>query len=437
MMDAYTADDLAEGRKYLLSGSVGAGLPIVIDTGAGAIVRDINGKEYIDCTSQAWTYTIGFNHPKVREAAKAQIDKMTHVRTSFETVPKLLLLKKLGERAPGKLKKMAFCLHGSTAVESAMKLAMTNRPQRTKFLAPFHGYAGRTLSTIAASWPYHPISKLFAPYMQNVIRIPNAYCYRCPFGMEKDSCNMLCAEFLRTTLEQAVEPVAGLIIEPIQAHGGMIDYPKGYLARVREICDEFGVLLIYDEIQTAFGRLGAMFAAELYNVHPDLLVFGKALGGGFPIAGVMQRSDLKPPEPGSDSYTFAHNPVSFAAAYAVLTVIEEEGILAKARSIGSYFTLRLKELQQKHEEIGDIRGPGLMIGVELVTDRSTKRVANDLTHTIVKEAIDEGVIFGESLMMGLGNVLKIKPPAVITESQADRVLEVFEKLLVKHRQSQN
>ncbi len=423
--------DLEEGRKYLMSGSVGGGLPVLIESGKGAVIKDIYGNEYIDCTSQAWTYNIGVSHPRVIEAVKEQLEKITHVRTSFETVPKLLLLKKLGELAPKNLKKISFCLHGSVANESAMKLAMRNRPKGMKFLTPFDGYSGRTLATISASWPYRPISTLFSAYMQNVVRIPNAYCYRCPFGSEYPECGIMCAEYVKTFIERGVEPVTAIILEPMQASGGMIPPPDGYLQKMRKICDEFGILLIFDEIQTGFGRLGAMFACELYGVYPDILTFGKAIGGGFPLAGVMQRSDLKPPEPASDSYTFAHFPVSFAAAVATLEVIREENLLQKAQKMGEFFTARLLELQNRHETIGDIRGPGLMIGIELVKNRNTKEPARELCYTIVKEAIPHGVIFGESKFKGLGNVLKIKPPLVISESQAKKVLEVLETLLKK------
>jgi 4-aminobutyrate aminotransferase-like enzyme len=432
MFENVNPKDIEEGRKFLMSGSVGGGLPILIVSGNGAVIRDINGKEYIDCTSQAWTFNVGVGHPKVIAAAKEQIDKITHVRTSFETVPKLMLLNKLGNIAPKNLKKISFCLHGSVANESAMKLAITNNPEGMKFLTPFDNYSGRTLATIAASWSYHPISRLFSQYMENVIRIPNAYCYRCPLNLEYPKCGIACAEWVKTLLERGLEPVTAIIMEPMQASGGMINFPNGYLKRLRKICDEFGIILIFDEIQTGFGRLGAMFASELYDVYPDILTFGKAIAGGFPLAGVMQRDDFKPPEPATDSFTFAHFPVSFAAACATLEVIEEEKLLDRARKMGVYFTSRLKDLQDNYEIIGDIRGPGLMIGIELVKDRKTKEPANNITHNIVKESVADGVIFGESKFKGLGNVLKIKPPLVITESQADRVLEVFEKYLKKY-----
>jgi 4-aminobutyrate aminotransferase-like enzyme len=175
-----------------------------------------------------------------------------------------------------------------------------------------------------------------------------------------------------------------------------------------------------------------MFACELYDVYPDILTFGKAIGGGFPLAGVMQKDTLKPPEPATDSFTFAHFPVSFAAACATLDVIKEENLAQRAKKMGEYFTVRLKELQNKYEFIGDVRGPGLMIGIELVKNRKTKEMANDVCNQIVKDAVEDGVIFGESKFKGIGNVLKIKPPLVISEIQADRVLEVFAKHLKKH-----
>ncbi len=421
-------EDLGEGRKYLMSGSVGHTLPLLLVSGKGAVVKDVNGKAYIDCTSQAWTYNVGFSHPKVIEAAIEQIKQLSHCRTSFETIPKLRLLKKLGELAPGKLKKISFCLHGSVANEGALKLAMINKPDAQKFLTLYDNYSGRTLATIAATWPYHPISRRFSPFMHNFIRVPNAYCYRCPFKVEYPGCDLLCAEFIKTTIEKGTEPVAALIMEPFQASGGMIEFPEGYLKRVREICDECGVLLIYDEIQTAFGRLGEMFAAELYGALPDILVFGKAIAGGFPLAGVMLREDLKPYDPAVHSFTFSHFPVSLAAACATLDVLKEENLLERARKTGDYIIKRLLEMKEKYELIGDVRGRGLMIGIELVRNKKTKEPACEETLRFEKEALKRGVIFGVSKFLGMGNVVKIKPPLVINEEEVEKVLQVFEDL---------
>jgi len=208
----------------------------------------------------------------------------------------------------------------------------------------------------------------------------------------------------------------------------MIEFPQGYLKRVREICDECGILLIYDEIQTAFGRLGEMFAAELYDALPDILTFGKAIAGGFPLAGVMLREDLKSYDPAVHSFTFSHFPVSLAAACATLDVLKEENLLERARKTGDYIIKRLLEMKEKYELIGDVRGRGLMIGIELVRNKKTKEPACEETLRFEKEALKRGIIFGVSKFLGMGNVVKIKPPLVINEEEVERVLEVFEDL---------
>jgi 4-aminobutyrate aminotransferase-like enzyme len=232
------------------------------------------------------------------------------------------------------------------------------------------------------------------------------------------------------------EPAYAIIMEPMPASGGMIEYPAGYLPKIRELCDKYGILLIYDEIQTAFGRLGAMFASEMYGALPDIFTFGKAIAGGYPLAGVVASSRLKPFPPATDSFTFSHFPLSFATACATLDVLVEEKLPQRAKEMGEYITAHLKKMQERYEIIGDVRGPGLMIGIELVKDRETKEPANVIANRIVEEAIEDGVIFGHSRFKGQGNVVKIKPPLVITREQADKVLEVFEKYIShydKHR----
>jgi 4-aminobutyrate aminotransferase-like enzyme len=227
----------------------------------------------------------------------------------------------------------------------------------------------------------------------------------------------------------ASEPPVALIMEPLQGNGGMIEFPDEYFPAVRKMCDEIGMLLIFDEIQTGFGRLGTWFGADFYNTTPDLMVIGKALGGGFPLFGVMFNSQMKGLAPGDHSFTFAHFPLSMAAANAAIQVIEEEELLSRATRMGNLFTSRLRELQDEYELIGDIRGPGLMIGVELVKDRVTKEPAREEATRFVKEGLKRGVIFGESKYLGLGNIVKIKPPLVINENEVSKTLEVFEEIL--------
>jgi 4-aminobutyrate aminotransferase-like enzyme len=423
----YTEEDLEVGRRAYAGGSVGGGKPITIVDQKGATFTDLNGREYIDCTAQAWSLNVGGCHPKIIAAASEQIKHATHIRSGFGTIPKFLLSKRLTDIAPGNLKKVSYVLHGSVANEGAMKLAMRNRPGRRFFLTPWRGFSGRTLATIALSWP-HPDNR-FLWYAGSTVRFPHAYCYRCPFGHTHPECELECARFLRQVIEQSVDgdPVA-VFMEPMQAGGGMIDYPPGYLREIRRICDDYDVLLIWDEIQTAFGRMGTMFASDLYDVVPDIMTFGKSIAGGFPLAGTLQRVDLDGFGQQDHGFTFAHFPVAMAAAVVTLQILQEEKLPERAARIGAYITERLREMQDKYELIGDIRGPGLMIAVELVRNRQTKEPASEEASRFIDEGLKRGVLFGEAGYLPMRNIVKIKPPLVITEAQVERVLEVFEEI---------
>jgi 4-aminobutyrate aminotransferase-like enzyme len=423
----YTESDLEAGRKAFGGGGVGSEIPILVDYGKGALLYDKSGKEYIDCTSQAWSLNIGYSHPRVIQAVEEVLGKYSHIRTSFETVPKLLLSKKLVELAPDGLDRVIYTITGSEANEGALKIAMRNRPGNT-FVSLFDGYHGRTMATLNLSWP-HPNNR-FTAWSAPVVRIPQAYCYRCPLNLTYPTCELACVDLARTIiLKGATEPPLALILEPLQGNGGMIEFPAEYLPAIRKMCDDLGMLLIFDEIQTGFGRLGTWFAADLYQTTPDILVIGKALGGGLPLFGVLFNSKMQGLAPGDHSFTFAHFPLSMAAANAAIQVLEEEHLLERATKMGAIITRGLRELQDRYELIGDIRGPGLMIGVELVKNRTTKEPAREETSQFVKEGLKRGVIFGESKYLGLGNIVKIKPPLVISEDQVNKTLEVFEDIL--------
>jgi 4-aminobutyrate aminotransferase-like enzyme len=423
----YTESDLEAGRKAFGGGGVGSEVPIVVDYGKGALLFDKSGREFIDCTSQAWSLNIGYSHPKVIQAVEEVLGKYSHIRTSFETVPKLLLSKKIVELAPQNLDQIIYTITGSEANEGALKIAMRNRRGNT-FVSLFDGYHGRTLATLNLSWP-HPDNR-FTAWSGPIVRIPQAYCYRCPLKLSYPQCQLACVDLAKMIIEKGSgEPPVALIMEPIQGNGGMIDFPREYYPAIRKMCDDLGMLLIFDEIQTGFGRLGTWFGADLYQTIPDIMVIGKALGGGLPLFGVLFSSNLQGLAPGDHSFTFAHFPLSMAAAIATIQVLEDENLLDRANKMGAIFTSHLRELQDKYELIGDIRGPGLMLGVELVKDRKTKEPAREETTRFIKEGLKRGVIFGESKYLGLGNIVKIKPPLVITEDQVHKTLDVFEEIV--------
>jgi len=427
LYERVTEEDLAAGRRAQMSGSVGASVPKLFARARGAKYWTTDGQEVIDCTAQAWSLGVGACHPTVMGAVRAQLEYFTHARTNFDTLPKLLLSKKLVEIAPGDLNTVTYSLHGTTAVEGAMKLALRNKPGRRYFVTLWDGYAGRSFATMDLTYP-HPTP--FLDYTGHKIRLPQAYCYRCAYERRYPQCELFCVRMMDKFLQSALDgqPVA-LFMEPIQASGGMIPFPKPYYQAIRDLCQRHDMLLVWDEIQTGFGRTGEMFAADLYEQVPDILVFGKALGGGFPLAGSLQRAGLKGFEMGDHSYTFAHFPVSMAAGLATLKAMEEENMLANCRKIGAYFTERLLQLKDKYELIGDVRGPGLMIGIELVRNRETKEPAGEESYRFVEEGLRRGVQFGHAKYGGMGNVVKIKPPLLISEAEAARVMEVFEEVV--------
>jgi 4-aminobutyrate aminotransferase-like enzyme len=222
-----------------------------------------------------------------------------------------------------------------------------------------------------------------------------------------------------------------VIVEVVQGNGGQISFGREYHQKVREVCRRNNVLLIYDEVQTGFGRTGELFACELYNVVPDIMVFGKAIAGGYPLAGFLASDKLKPFDSGEHAFTFAHFPISMVAALAELKVIQEENLLEKCRKTGEYITSMLKNMQEKYPIIGDIRGPGLAIGIELVKDRVTKEPAVEEANKVIAEGLSNGVIFGVSHYGNIGHIVKIKPPLMITDDEVETVLNVFEKC-IKH-----
>lgn len=424
---------LDRGRQALLRGwstTVAREANLLLVRAKGTRIWDADGNEYIDCTSQAWSNNVGAGHPDVLAAAAAQAEEIAHARSNYDTIPLLLFSDRITQLAPKGLNRVGYCLHGSLAVEMALKIAAKNRPGASNPLTLYDGYHGRSLATMSASWPH--THDQFHRLMPQFVRVPQPYPYRAPSGMSSNDIAVHYADLLRDTIRRGVNGhPSAVLMEPIQGNGGHVEYPDLYYKLVRQICDEEGLLLIWDEIQTGLGRLGAWWASDLYDVVPDILVFGKSVAGGYPLAGVLVREDLAGFETGDDALTFGQFPVSLAAGLATLDVLENEKLIDAAREMGVYLTRGLLEMQDRHPLMGDVRCPGLFTAVELVKDRETKEPAREETERVYDIGLRHGVMFGTSRYAGLGNVVKIKPPLTINRADMDQVIDVFDRVLTE------
>lgn len=418
----------------MLGGGTG-GLTLV--RGKGVYVEDITGKKYIDCTSQSWALYLGYGNEEIAQTIANAASNLTQIHQGFHTKNRYYLAKKLAELAGGNLNKVGFTVGGGPAVESAMKIALKNKKGAKNFISLWDGYHGTTLGTIGASYVSTQAegeftgAVKFLPVTHDFIRVPNPYCYRCYFGQREDECDLMCAKMLELTIQKGISgPCAGVILEPVQGAGGQIIFPKRYLKKAREICDTYNVPLIFDEIQT-YCRVGDWLASKLFNVEPDIIVLGKALGAGMPIAAIIiNGKKLKGFEPNAeDLHTFANNQVSQAAALKLIEIIKRDKILQNTVIIGEYLRKGIEKLQRDFSEIGDIRQIGLHIGVEFVKNPETKEPLIEKTLAIRKEGFENSIIFGLSSVHK--NVLKIKPPLIINHKEADEILDKLLKCMKK------
>ena len=429
-MDQSAMDACAE---HLMIGGGTRGGP-VLHHGKGVRVWDVEGKAYIDCTSQSWALYLGYSNEEIWGAVNEHAQNLTHTHQGFDTLTRFALAKRLTGVAPKDLNRVSFVPTSGLAVEGAMKLALKNRPGSSNFMCLWDAWHGTTLGTMGASWVSTQASGSYAggsrflPMTRQFVRAPNPYCYRCYFGQKAGRCNLMCAKMLELTIQKGVNgPPAGLVIEPLQASGGQICFPKEYVQAVREICDRYEVPLIFDEIQT-FVRIGAWTAADHYDVTPDLIALGKAVGGGLPLGATLIRDGLEGYAPdGEELHTFSNNSLSQVGALKLIDIIERDKILDNVNKMGAHLKEGLLRLQRDYPEIGDIRQVGLHVGVEFVKDPEGKEPIYDETKRIRDEAMERGVIFG---LAGVRrNLLKIKPALIVTEQECDEVIKVLGETL--------
>jgi 4-aminobutyrate aminotransferase len=393
--------------------------PLVIERAKDQFVWDADGNEYLDFFGGILTISVGHCNDRVNAQVHAQVDRLQHVSTVFATEPQVALAKKIASLTPGNLRQSFFTNSGTEANETAITLARCFTGS-SEIIALRHSYHGRSALAMAitgnAAWKTGP------QIQPGIVYAHNAYCYRCPFGLTYPDCGVRGAqdleELIRTTTSGRV---AGVIAEPIQGVGGFITPPKEYFKIVAEIVRQHGGIFISDEVQTGWGRTGnRWFGIEHWDVTPDVITSAKGLGNGFPIGVTIARPEVAESLKGLSISTFGGNPISTTAATAVIDLIDEQKLAVNAADTGAYLRSSLEELQRKHLLIGEVRGMGLMQGVELVEDRNSKTPAVKQTLRIMEAARDNRILIGRGGLYG--NVLRISPPMNIQISDVDEFI---------------
>jgi 4-aminobutyrate aminotransferase/(S)-3-amino-2-methylpropionate transaminase len=422
---------LAARREAAVPRGLSHATPVYVDRAEGAILEDVDGNRFIDLAGGIGCINVGHRSPGVLEAVKQQSDRFLH--TCIQVTPYesyVRLAERLNELTPGDFpKKTLFVSSGAEAVENAVKVARayTRRPGIIAFEDAFHG---RTMMTLALTSKTHPYKAGFQPFPGEVYRIPFAYCYRCSYSLTYPSCDLYCARRLEDTFKRVVaqEGVAAVIAEPVLGEGGFVAPPLDYFRVLLDVCRKHNVLFIADEIQTGFGRTGALFACDRYGIEPDIMVTAKSLGGGLPIAAVTGRAEIMDaPGPGGLGGTFAGNPLSCEAALAVLDLFEEQNLNERANALGNQFQERARGWQKRWPKIGNNRGLGAMQALELVQSRETREPAPEDTKRVTQYCYEHGVI---TISAGsYGNVIRLLMPLVITDEQMEEALDVLEAAL--------
>ncbi len=424
--------EMEQCARHVMLGGGTRGGP-VLDHGKGVRVWDATGKDYIDCTSQSWALYLGYANEDINRVIREHIERMTHIHQGFDTKPRFYLSRKLAALAPKGLNRVSFTVGGGPAIEAAMKVCFKNVSPARDFVCLYDSYHGTTLGSMGASWiSTRAAGKFiggsrFLPLTRPFIRIPNAYTYRNPYGVDAETYIDMCLTMARETLARGIAgKAAGIIVEPIQASAGQIIMPPRFLQGLRALCDEFETLLVFDEIQT-FGRIGEMFAADYFKVTPDIIVLGKALGAGLPLAGILISDRLKGFDPDTEElHTFAQPSLSMVTAAKQIELLEN-GVLENCRRMGAVLGDGLKAMAAEFPEIGEVRQAGLHIGVELVKDPRGKAPLDKQTVAIRDAGFQHGIIYGLGGVRK--NVLKVKPPLIVSRAECDEILDKTRRCL--------
>jgi 4-aminobutyrate aminotransferase/(S)-3-amino-2-methylpropionate transaminase len=416
--------EILERKEKVVADPLSIFLPVVVEEGRGATLTDVDGNTFIDFTGGVGCLNVGHSHPRLVEAAQEQLNRFSH--TDFTIIPYELyvtLAERLIALSPFRSPaKAAFFSAGTEAIENAIKFARsyTKRPAVIAFDGGFHG---RTLMALSLTSKTHPYKAGLGPFAPEVYRVSFADPYRGP-----DAATAL-AELERAFKTRvAAEEVAAIVVEPVQGESGFVTPPREFLEDVRRVADEHGIVLVVDEVQTGFGRTGRLFAIEHFGIEPDLVTVAKSLAAGLPLSGVVGRAEIMDTPPDSSiGGTYVGNPVAIAAAHAVLDAIEEERLVERAAEIGDAIRARMEEWCERFDAIGDVRGLGAMLALELVRDRDTKEPDPDLATAVVEAASARGLLL---LKAGLyGNCIRVLCPLVVSDEQLDEALGVWEDAL--------
>jgi len=422
------AKAIIERDGKVVSPSYTRGYPFVMARGSGAMVEDVDGNLFLDCAAGIAVNSTGHSHPAVVAAIVDQAGKFLHMSgTDFYYEPQVALGEAFNEIAPFSGPKRSFFSNsGTEAIEAAIKLARysTKRYGMIAFLGSFHG---RTLGSLALTSSKAIQRKGFGPMQAGTFHTPYATCYRCPVGLKPESCQAECLDFLEhQVLVHLVSPdeVAGVVVEPIQGEGGYVVPAPQFHERLRALTEKHGILLIADEVQSGMGRTGKMFGIQHFGVEPDMIAAAKGVASGLPLGVTTARAEVMDWPPGAHASTFGGNPVSCAAAMATIALLKDS-LLKNAAAVGAFMMDRLKEVQQKHAIVGDVRGRGLMIGIELVKDRVTKERAVAERDKVVEACFARGL-----LVLGAGkNAVRLSPPLVLTKAQATTAVDIIDQAL--------
>jgi 4-aminobutyrate aminotransferase len=419
-----------ERDAAVISPSYTRSYPYVMDHGSGTEVWDVDGNRFLDFSSGIAVTATGHSHPAVVKAIQEQAERFIHMSgTDFYYPQQIRLAEELNRLAPGEEPKKVFLTNsGAEAVEAALKLARytTGRPQLLAFIGGFHG---RTIGALSLTGSKAVHRRGFVPLMPGVTHVPYGYCYRCAFNLEYPACDVACVKYIENEVFKHYVPsdeVAAVFVEPIQGEGGYVVPPPMFHPRLKELCDRHGILLVADEVQTGIGRTGKMFALDHWGVIPDMICLAKGIASGMPLGALVARASLMTWPPGAHANTFGGNPIACAAALVTLDLVEKE-YMANAAAVGASMLSKLKAMQGQHPSMGDVRGKGLMIGVEMVKDKATKEAAPELRNDLVEACYRRGL-----LVLGCGpNTLRFMPPLNTAKPVAEEALGIFEEALTE------